>query len=42
MGFTEEEDHTGRLNEELSVWSVMNCVTVIKGPKEINEGCCQI
>lgn len=41
MGFTEEEVHTERLNEELSVWSVMNSVTVKEEPTEIDRGCGQ-
>lgn len=39
MGFTEEEVHTERLNEELSVWSVMNSITV--ETNEIDRSCGQ-
>lgn len=41
MGFTGEEVHTERLNEELSVWSVMKCITVKEEANEIDRGCGQ-
>lgn len=31
----------GRLNEELSVWSVMNCITVKEETNEIDRRCGQ-
>lgn len=41
MSFTEEEVHIAGLNEELSVRSIMNSVTVKEEPNEIDRGCGQ-
>lgn len=38
MASSGEEVHTARLNENLSVWSVMNSITVKEEANEIDSG----